>query len=476
MLRAIYYMKRWAWLLILCPVLAGGVTLAVGRIEKATQPLRYEATIRLLYGLANPDGPPGYLSAQVASQLEATYSALLQNPTVLHDAALQLGLNETADQVASQIRVTPQPGNIIVLQADAATSNGAANLASAVVLAFNHFAAQLPATKARGPDIAPLGPATVRAVAASRISSSTAVIAALLGLAAAASLVALLYYLDNTIFQPDEIARIADVPVLSTPLRRSIFHHRAADRQAEIDVTVRLLLTALRTRISWPGVLFCAWASEHDCNPEAVLRLADIAARSGLRVVVINTDSQHHWLERLCGIHEDAGLVDMLLADHPDLTPYIVPLEVSGISVVPAGRFREEAAMLLDSPRLEQLIMSLRLHVDLTLITAAPVLTDPSVVRLAQVSDGVLFMATAQRSRRRDLRDALEVLGQVQASVVGLALIPPDVYGPLPANKWEAGSSVRTDTQKMRAWPQADDKGWAGEGKPAYYDVNNAGA
>src|SRR5574337_1371130 len=62
MARAIYYVRRWAWLLILCPILAGGVTLAVVEVEKANQPPVYEASTSLIFGIANPGGP-GYVPA-----------------------------------------------------------------------------------------------------------------------------------------------------------------------------------------------------------------------------------------------------------------------------------------------------------------------------------------------------------------------------------------------------------------------------
>jgi succinoglycan biosynthesis transport protein ExoP len=450
MLRAIYYVKRWAWFLILCPILAGGGTFGLAKVVKATQPPTYEATIRLIFGLANPGGP-GYLTSQVASQLQNTYSTLLQNPTVLQDAARQLNLNETPDQLAKQIHISSQSGNIIAVQADASTSDGATNLASAVVLAFNHVAAKLPVVAGRGQDIAPVGSATVTTVASSKLSSSTAAIAALIGLVIAASVVALLYYLDDTIFQPEEVARVDDVAVLSAPLPE---RRRAAADQGDADATTRLLLASLRASVTCPAVLFCAWASERDRDPGAVLRLAETAARSGLRVALLNTDSRYHWLADLCGVPEDVGLANALLSAQPILTPYIIPLATPGLAVMPAGQAGAETTALLDSTRLDRLIAPLRQYIDLAFITGVPVLDDPAAAALTRVSDGVLFMATARRSRRRELRDALVVLRRVRARVLGLALEPPPESLPpvkeqTPVSSVPASAPSPVDMQKV---------------------------
>jgi len=421
--RAIYYLKRWAWLLVLCPILAGGVTLGVVKVTRATHPPMYEATIKLIYGLSNPNGPPGYLSYQTATQLENTYSTLLQSRPVLQDVITQLGLHETPDQLAGQIHVSSQPGNIIALQADASSSAAAAGLVNAVVSGFDQVASALPvAGKHGGRDIAPLGGATVTTIQPTKLSTTTAIIAALLGLAIALAFVALLYYLDDTLFAPDEIARVTDVPLLSAPLPHR--DRRSPDDPASADEAARLLLASLRASIASPAVLFCAWTSTRDREPQTLLHLAGAAVRSGLRVILINTDSQYRWLQDLCGIQESPGLADALRADRPGLEPYIVPLAMPGLAAVPAGQSTAETPALLDSPRLERIIAPLRQYVDLALITGAPVLTDPAAAALTRVADGVVVMATARRTRRRDLSAALTVLQRVRARILGIAFVP----------------------------------------------------
>lgn len=414
MQRAYYYLKRWAWLLILCPLLAGGITLVVALVY----PPVYEATANLAFGLGNTTNPNS-ISPEAAAQLGSTYTIMLESPEVLQTAAAQLGLDETTEQLSSQVHATYQSGsNIITLTADASDSILAIRLADTVVNVFRQEVQQITPT---GRDLVSWGSAQMNPVKLKGITYSTAGIAIPLALLIALSFVALLYYLDDAIFIPEEITTAADVPVLSAPLPQARKERqRQITSQSGIDDTALLLLEAVRASVTWPATIFCAWATARERAPQDVMQLARAAARSGLRVLVINTDSRYPWLQEMYGISEACGLADALLNGH-SLEPSIFPLATPGIAVVPSGPSpTKRTDVLLSPPRLAQLIAPLRQRADLILVTGAPILAD-STAALTRATDGVILMAAMQRTRRNDLHEALATLHRVHARVLGVA-------------------------------------------------------
>jgi capsular polysaccharide biosynthesis protein len=417
MQRASSYLKRWVWLLTLCPLLAGGATLVLALVE----PPVYEATVNLVFGLTNPTNPT-YVLPEAAAQLGGTYTAMLESPEVLQTAAAQLGLQETTEQLSSQVHATYQSGsNIITLTVDASTSDEAAHLADALVNAFRHALQQV---SPLGKDLLPWGSAQMNPVKLKGITYSTAGIAVSLGLLIALSFVGLLYYLDDTIFTPDEVRALTDIPVLSVPLPQATWGRQGNMPGQRGGDAAPLLLEAVQASVTWPATIFCVWATARERDPQGVMHLARAAAHAGLRVLILNTDSHDRWLQEMCGISEARGLGDALVTGHA-LKPYIIPLATPGITVVPAGQASSNGNDAhLSSPQLAQLIAPLRQEADLVLVTGAPVLGG-STAALTRATDGVVLMTIRQRTQRGDVCEALVTLRHVQARVLGIALGPP---------------------------------------------------
>lgn len=197
--------KRWLWLLILCPLLAGGITLVLA----LARPPVYQAAVNLAFGLETPTNPSALLP-KVAAQLGNTYTAMLESPRVLQTAAAQLGLHETTEQLSSHVHATYQSGsNSITLTAEASSSALAIRLADTVVNVFRQSVQQVSPI---GANLVSWSSARENPVKQAGITFSTAGIAMPLGLLVALSFVALLAYLDATIFTSDERTAVASDP------------------------------------------------------------------------------------------------------------------------------------------------------------------------------------------------------------------------------------------------------------------------
>src|SRR6266851_4170277 len=103
-------MRRWAWLIIACPLVAA---LAAGLISLQL-PKVYEAQVSLLVRPAQPltvaQGNPGLTPAEILR----TYASLMTKRPILESVISDEGLRTDPVSLSHQITVTPEPNTTIL--------------------------------------------------------------------------------------------------------------------------------------------------------------------------------------------------------------------------------------------------------------------------------------------------------------------------------------------------------------------------
>jgi capsular exopolysaccharide synthesis family protein len=127
-------LRRWVWLLALCPLMAvagaGVVTLFV--------PPVYEAQVAVLVKPAQPltTTDPG-VSMLTADQISGTYAQLMTERPILNQVISDLHLHVNTEDLARQIKVTPQANTTIIgLAVDSTSAKLARDVANTVVDEF----------------------------------------------------------------------------------------------------------------------------------------------------------------------------------------------------------------------------------------------------------------------------------------------------------------------------------------------------
>ncbi len=115
-------LRRWAWLLVICPLTAA---VAAGAISREV-PLVYQATATVLVIQAQPVPiDSSQASSNVSStpdQVAATYAELMTQPVFLNKISSELHLGWSTSELASKIKVTPQ-GTTTVLVVTVSDTN-----------------------------------------------------------------------------------------------------------------------------------------------------------------------------------------------------------------------------------------------------------------------------------------------------------------------------------------------------------------
>src|SRR5690606_20325175 len=73
-------------------------------------------------------------------------------------------------------------------------------------------------------------------------------------------------------------------------------------------------------------------------------------------VVLVDADVAKPHISRIFGVDKEPGLLDALTDKSDDLESLILPTDVGGLSILPAGGHRDNAAELFASAAMRQLV------------------------------------------------------------------------------------------------------------------------
>ena len=156
-----------------------------------------------------------------------------------------------------------------------------------------------------------------------------------------------------------------------------------------------------------------------DGKTTTTANLAVALAQSRKSVVAVSCDLARPRLHVLFGAGNNLGLADVLTG-HAALADAIQPTTEPGVSVIASGRVTDIAPeVLLGSDQMEEALETLRGQFDLVLLDTAPALLVADPLYLAPLTDGVVVVADATRTSRREVDEVRDTFERVGAWIIG---------------------------------------------------------
>jgi capsular exopolysaccharide synthesis family protein len=152
--------------------------------------------------------------------------------------------------------------------------------------------------------------------------------------------------------------------------------------------------------------------------------LAISVARSDRRVLLIDADLRRPRQQELFGLSSGPGLAEVLRGE-ASLESCLQSTAVENLTVLASGQPTLESAELLSSPRLAELLSTVRQRFDLVLIDSVAILTVVDGCLVAAQSDGVLMVVRLPKDQRSHIVRAREMLHEVGAAPIGLVVNCP---------------------------------------------------
>jgi len=262
-------------------------------------------------------------------------------------------------------------------------------------------------------------------------------IAAVLGLILGLGLVFFLEYLDDTMHHPEDMERVAHLPVLGViPLIKSrkspttgvlglLSHLDARSTFAEAYRSVRTALQ-FSTREGAPPQLVVTSTTAKEGKSTTALSLAINFAQTGQQVLLIDADLRNPSLHTLLGVDNSRGLSNYLSSDLPALG-VVRTTTVPNLFFIPAGPLPPNPVELLSGPKLLGLLADLGKRFPTVIMDAPPVLGIADALVLGNQVGSVLFVVAAGNTRKAHLRAALKRLRQAGIAPIGALMTKVDL-------------------------------------------------
>ncbi len=205
--------------------------------------------------------------------------------------------------------------------------------------------------------------------------------------------------------------------------REVIDRPQSSYSEAIRTIHTNLILSDVDTR---PRVVLVTSSVPGEGKSTLSLSLAQIAARYGQKVVVIDGDLRRPIIHRLAQVPAKPGLVDWLV-DRASFDDILQRHAIGGVDIIPAGELPTVPPNLLSSERFKQLLRGLGERYDLVLLDSAPVLALPDTRVLALLADRTIFVVRWASTSYRVASAALQQLRESGGHVAGAVLSAVDV-------------------------------------------------
>jgi capsular exopolysaccharide synthesis family protein len=233
-------------------------------------------------------------------------------------------------------------------------------------------------------------------------------------------------------FQETVVAQVPQVPGVSR--RRPLKPISANDERSIFAESIRHVYSSLQFRDGSgraPKYLLITSAVPDEGKSTISANLAMTMALAGSRVLLIDTDLTRGGLHQTLGTPVAPGLVELFTQGLP-FEKVIASVEHPNLHLIPRGQMNELPHSFYLNPAQCQQLKEWAKPYDYVVFDSAPVFAGADAVTLAPQMDGVFIVVRRRYSRAGLLTQALEMLYQRRAKVLGLvfnrAAAVSDVY------------------------------------------------
>ena len=138
-----------------------------------------------------------------------------------------------------------------------------------------------------------------------------------------------------------------------------------------------------------------------------------LALEKDISVLLVDADVAKPHISRTLGVAHELGLLDLLRDDHADVESLILPTDVPGLSILPAGQPSETATELLASSRMETVVAQIGAHDPnrIVLFDSPPLLLTTESRALAAIVGHIVIVVRAGITPQRAVLEAIDLLG-----------------------------------------------------------------
>lgn len=278
-------------------------------------------------------------------------------------------------------------------------------------------------------------------------------LAILAGLGLAAAYVFVVEQIDQTVKDPADLkSKLGIAPLGSIPdfgkedILVSLTDKKSVAWEAYLSIRTNL---SFLTDHGVPRSLLLTSTRPNEGKSTSAFALAAVLASTGKRILLIDGDMRNPSLHQMINIENSAGLSNSL-SGSDNLAELIHQKTPFGFDVMTAGPIPPNAAELLSSTRMRELVNTLNDTYDSIIIDAPPVLGLADIPLLADSVEGVIYTIEAGGVKMRAIQSAIHRVHSSRANIFGgiVTKVQPQHsgYGYGYAYQYSYGNSAAAET------------------------------
>lgn len=255
-------------------------------------------------------------------------------------------------------------------------------------------------------------------------------LAAVVGLMLAGGAAFLIEYLDDSVRDQRDVTDLLGLPMLGVvgalgegqQLPTVLAENEPRSPLAEAFRMVRTNLSYALPAQEGARRYLVTSAGPTEGKTTVTANLATVMAQAGQRVILVDADLRRPTLYKAFGVPSKPGLTSYLAGMVASVDDILIDTEVDGVRMLSCGPLPPNAAELLNSARMEQLLDELDDRCDVVLLDSPPLLAVADAAILACMVSGVILVLEAGTTRLEGAAAAIDVLNKAGAKVLGAVL------------------------------------------------------
>jgi len=250
---------------------------------------------------------------------------------------------------------------------------------------------------------------------------------AVVGLIFGVSIALCLEYLDTSVKSLEDVERYLNVPVLAVIPRDVGLLHKQSGMSPDAEA-YRILRTNIEFNRENPedNSITVVSGGAGEGKSTTLVNLAYICAQGGYTTLMIDADLRRPRLHTFFDISNAVGLTNYLTTDLL-LEDVILQTPVDNLYFMPSGILPTDAAGILNSRRMSELIQDVKQRFDLVLVDSPPILGVSDASVLASEVDLTMIVVQHRKLPRNMLIRVKQAVENVGGHLIGVALNNVDV-------------------------------------------------
>ena len=249
---------------------------------------------------------------------------------------------------------------------------------------------------------------------------------AAVGLIFGISIAFFLEYLDTSVKTLEDVERYLQIPVLAVIPKDVGILHKQSGMSPDAEA-YRILRTNIEFNRNNPedNAITIVSGGAGEGKSTTLVNLAYVCAQGGYTTLMIDSDLRRPTLHTFFDINNSVGLTNYLTTDM--LEDVILQTPVDNLYFLPSGILPADAAGILNSRRMSELVQDVKQRFDLVLVDSPPILGVSDASVLASEVDLTMIVVQHRKLPRNMLMRVKHSVENVGGQVIGVVLNNVDV-------------------------------------------------